>query len=108
MTDRKCAGEDVMHLGPQVDADGSRVCVRHTSDHQIQAGILKPLKDGQPLGQGMSCLALSRREDGTFDVNELYSQKAEASEGAGPAMVNSEQFKNGWDRVFGKTTVGVA
>jgi hypothetical protein len=109
MAKRECTGEDVIHLGPQVAEDGSRVGVRHTKNHEIQTGILTPIKDGQPLGQGVSCLSLSRREDGAFSVDELYDSRSPATESTpGPAMVNSEQYKKGWDLVFGKATVGVA
>ncbi len=111
MAKRECDGQDVVHLGPQVSEDGSRVCLRHKKDHTWQQGILKPVKQGQPLHSEYSCLALEPREDGAFDVNELTTGSGEANastEGAGPAMVNSEKFKTGWDRVFGKATVGIA
>jgi hypothetical protein len=108
MSKRECEGKDVMHLGPQVRADGSRLCVRHKPDHTWQEGILKPVKEGEPLNSEYSCLALERREDGAFDVNVLMEGTAPAAEGSGPAMVNSEKFKTGWDRIFGKSTVGVA
>jgi hypothetical protein len=71
--------------------------------------MVKPLKNGESIPPGLSCLMLEPREDGAYDVNELISgNAAEGSSGSGPAMVNSEKFKTGWDRVFGKTTVGVA
>lgn len=106
MTERsKCAGEDIVHLGPVISEDGSRAAVRHTADHQIQKGVMRPVKDGSPLAADEDCLSLTLRDDGSYDVDELYSAPKTSEK---PAMVNSKEFKTGWDRIFGKQTVGVA
>jgi hypothetical protein len=100
----KCHGRDIVHLGPQISEDGARVALRHTKDHQIQQGILKPVKEGQPLDS--TCLSLDPLEDGSFAVQELYTPPSQKT--PGPAMVNSPAFQTGWDRIFGNRTVGVA
>lgn len=105
----KCDGKDTIHLGPVVDAKGTRACVRHTKDHQVLPGFVRQVKDGSPIHKGDQLINLNYREaDGCFDVEEVYSAKAPAESAAGPAMVNSENFKSGWDRIFGNRTVGVA
>ncbi len=110
MAKHECDGKDYLHMGPQVEADGSRACLRHMPDHTWREGILRPVKEGQPLRSDLPCVAVERQEDGTFSVQELMpgSRTEEAATSSGPAMVNSENFKTGWDRVFGKATVGVA
>lgn len=102
--DKKCNGSDVLHMGPVVNGDGTRQCVRHTKDHKIQVGYLSPVKDGAPLNDS-DLINLTPRDDGSYDVEELYTQAKTDSK---PAMVNSERFKSGWDRIYGKQTVGVA
>lgn len=106
MSDHKCDGKDFLHMGPQVEADGSRACIRHMPDHSWREGVLRPVKEGQPLRTDLPCVAVERQDDGTYSVQELMPGTKQES--SGPAMVNSENFKTGWDRVFGKQAVGVA
>jgi hypothetical protein len=104
-------GEDRMLLGPDL-GDGARPCVRHLPDHSIQTGFVKPLVDGQPIN-GFDEVFAARYDPqhGDYEVKSLYSQPqtgvAQATH-KGPAKVTSNEYRAGYDRIFGKQTVGEA
>lgn len=103
MTDEKkpCPDSDVLQAGPELPG-GARPFIRHTKDHEIQAGMMTPVREGEPLNGRKVFYLEGREQDGDFDVTEI-------TPGTGPAKVNSEKFKTGWDRIFGaKPSVGEA
>lgn len=65
------------------------------SDNELQVGTLRTVKEGQPFNGDL--VRLKHREGGVFDVEDLYSTRS------GPAQVNSEAFRSGWDRTFGSS-----
>jgi hypothetical protein len=107
---------DRMQIGPD-RGDGLHPCVRHTPDHKISPGWVKPLKQGKPLN-GASVVYLQYDPSiGDFEVKSTYepnqpkdmSTKTQASPSTGPAMVASDEYRSGWDRIFGqKAAVGEA
>jgi hypothetical protein len=107
---------DRIHIGPDVGAGDARPCVRHHPDHKITRGWVKPLKDGEPLN-GAEVLSVRYDERvGDFEVQSLYDPKCPKSEestmaraSSGPAMVASNEYRSGWDRIFGhRAEVGEA
>lgn len=107
--DNKCPDDDVLHLGPDL-GNGTHPFVRHRPDHSIEAGLARPFKDGEPLnfcGDGAAVHLSHRGPGAVYDVEDLYTpEKSEAK--SGPSMVNSSEFRDGWDRIFGKQAVGEA
>lgn len=101
-----CPDGDVLKVGPELPG-GARPFIRHKKDHEIQTGIITPVREGEALN-GRNVFHLeSRTQDDDFDVTEIAT--APTPQGTGPAMVNSEEFKTGWDRIFGsKPAVGEA
>lgn len=93
MADNKCEfdGEEVIPLG-------GNACVLHEADHTYQFGTMRPVPDGSPALPGE--ILCQRGEDGR--VRPVYRMKV------GPAQVATEQYRGGWDRVFGKQPVGEA
>lgn len=107
---------DRIQIGPDIGAGDARPCVRHHPDHSITRGWVKPLKNGEPLN-GAEVLAIRYdAQVGDFEVKSVYdpscpqpSESPQASSASGPAMVASEEYRSGWDRIFGqKATVGEA
>lgn len=93
---------DFLSLGPEL-SNGMRPFVRHHDDCSISSGLSRVLKDGDSIEGYDSVLRLTPDKDGqTYSVKTLY----EGSKG--PAKVNSPRYKQGWDSIFGKTTVGSA
>jgi len=98
MSDEKPAGKDrVVPLGPMAP-DRSFPALR-IGEHGVAAGMMVPAVEGQPLGE-RDILTLERIEGApAYEATVLYEGRP--SSHAGPAMVNSREFRSGWDAVFG-------
>lgn len=106
----ECPAEDRLIMGPEL-GDGSHPFIRHTPDHKILSGMVKPLREGQPIIGDQEVLMVkydSRRRD--FAVQTVYDphQHGEATISKGPAKVTSDAYRAGYDRIFGKASVGTA
>ena len=109
--DKKYPSGDELVAGPEI-GNGSRLFVRHTADHKVMAGVMSPVREGQPLMPGAFNLEPIEGTD-RFKVEDLPSMPVPRMEAAaaapkGPAKVNSAAYKSGWDNVFGKQVVGEA
>lgn len=93
---RECHGGDFAVPGPQ-NEDGSVSVVRHGADHQVSVGTLRPLREGQPITGEV--IRLEPRGDGTFSMEKLCD--APEGHGKGPAIVNSQGYRDNWDRIWG-------
>ena len=81
------------------DREGFQVLRRRGEDQPIELGTLRPLRDGKPI-EG-EVVSLRPREDHPFvcDVHtELDARRATA---AGPAQVASDDYRKGWDTIWG-------
>lgn len=105
-----CPGKDVVRMGPDVGG-GHRPFIRHTADHRVEGGFLRQAREGEPLQDG--AVLLSETEDsGVYNVDYEYKaegQKAgQKAAGSGPAQVATDDYRRGWDNIFGNKTVGQA
>ncbi len=58
-------------------------------------GTVTPIEDGKPIPEGYELLAMKKIKDSPWMETEvLYSNK-------GPAKVNNQAYRNGWDAIFG-------
>lgn len=89
----KKTGEDVAFLGPPAEGGGVHV-VRHRPDHTWEAGVLRDVEDGRPLHGEL--VRLTQRDGPGYSVETLHGR------GEGPAMVNSQAYKDGWENIFGQ------
>ncbi|HMJ53010.1 MAG TPA: hypothetical protein VK540_13070 [Polyangiaceae bacterium] len=109
----KRGSRDVALLyAPTDDGKGTRIL--RARGGNIEAGEIRPVKDGQPL-QGGELVRLEPRSDAPCicDVHVLHeTQRREPSspppapsvEPSGrPAQVATEDYRVNWDRVFGAT-----
>lgn len=105
------SGKDLITFGPDL-GDGSRPFFRHRPDHTLETGISRAVTDGQPMNmnEGGSLVKLTPVEDASmYEVETLYEHRTSGQEGKGPAKVNSNAYRSGWDSIFGaKKTVGEA
>lgn len=88
-----CKCQDEILVGPQIAPDGSCVCLRHTDEHQVGLGVMRPIEDGKPVLNG-EVVSLQRIEGDRYAVTTLYH--------AGPSKVSTPAYRDGWDRIFGK------
>jgi hypothetical protein len=112
MAERNKAGvPDVALLyAPTEDGKGARVL--RAREGTVETGEVRPVRDGQPLGQG-ELVRLSPRAEASclYDVEVLHDAKGEPkSESQGeetpaprgrPAQVASDDYRMNWDRIFG-------
>lgn len=93
--DTKCSGEDRLRIGPEL-GDGRYGYVRHTAEHQIEIGAMRPHRDGEPLGA--NSVRLEERGDGEYAVKPVL----EARGHKGPAQVVSDAYRDNWETIFGQ------
>jgi hypothetical protein len=85
-------------------ADGGQVCIANRDDN-LSVGLLKHTEDGESMPDD-ACF-ITRMEGTPF--YKIGESIAELKSGAkGPAKVNSKSYRDGYDRIFGKQTVGQA
>jgi hypothetical protein len=108
--DEKRGSRDVALLyAPTDDGKGARIL--RSRDGNLEAGEVRPIKDGQPL-QGGELVRLEPRTDApcVCDVHVLHeAPRAAATSPAapsGPAQVATDDYRLNWDRVFGSAERG--
>ena len=96
------AGDIALILGK--DADGLHILRRRSEEAPIEAGLLRPMREGKPItGEVVS---LTQRHDlpMVFNVKSEFSTDIEPAERTavdGPAQVASDAYRKGWDAVWG-------
>jgi len=83
--------KDTIAVGPEI-AEGKRLVVRD-KDGKITPGVIETVKDGEPLN-GKTIVSLEHIE-GEYNV---YKVKEEYS--SGPAIVNNQQYRDNYDKIF--------
>jgi len=98
--------EDVVVLGPELPDARGRLVLRKRGE-QIEAGALRPSEEGKPIAHEL--VKLSPREgEEIYDVEVLYDGRPKPVEDArsGPAQVATDDYRAGWNRLFGKRRSG--
>ncbi len=88
--------------GPTEDQQGTRIL--RAREGAIEAGEVRPARDGQPLA-GQELVRLRPRVESPLvcDVEVLYSSRDSASSKDldRPAQVATDEYRRNWDRIFG-------
>jgi hypothetical protein len=85
---------------PTEDNEGFHVLRRRDEDGPVELGTVRPLREGHPIDGEV--VSLKQRKDFPFayDVKvELPEQRATSD---GPAQVATEQYRAGWEKIWGK------
>ena len=86
------------------DERGIHILRRRSEDAPVEAGVVRPLADGQHISGEV--ISMRRREDAPhlYDVTtELDTAVSEpAQPGDGPAQVASDSYRRGWDEIWGR------
>jgi hypothetical protein len=93
-------GDELM-AGPELPG-GARPYIRHTADHKITSGIMRPVKEGEMLYDG--AFQLEHKEGPIFKVSDVFDSKASAPVNKGPAKVATPAYRSNYDNIFGKKT----
>jgi hypothetical protein len=110
MADEPCDRDDEVSIGPGIGGN-ARVCMRHTADHRQIPGIMRPIREGEPLTGHVVTIEPKDPQNGIYrvtgDLTIPSPHAAQMSRGK-PAKVSTEAFRTGWENVFGKQTIGQA
>ena len=94
------------------DADGVHILRRRSEEAPIEAGLLRPMREGKPIDGEV--VSLTQRQDlpMIYDVkSEFGGRDPELPENPilegrpsteGPAQVASDAYRKGWDAVWGR------
>jgi|SRR5580692_4413795 hypothetical protein len=87
-------------------ADGEGASVLRARPGRIEAGEVRPLREGRPLAGGGEVVRLSARAGtpNVYDVDvqcEIPKEPSVSSEGAGPPQVATPAYRESWERTFG-------
>jgi hypothetical protein len=102
--DKRGVKDVALLYAPTDDGKGARIL--RSRDGNLEAGEVRPVKDGQPLS-GAELVRLEPRSDApcVCDVHVLHEGNASTSpspESTGrPAQVATDDYRVNWDRVFG-------
>lgn len=103
---KPCSREDEIKVGPSV-GDDARLFVRHTADHHQVLGVMRPVREGEPLTGNVFTVEPKDPANGVYKVTDLPLPKPAPSTHAGPARANSREFLDGWERTFGGRSAAV-
>jgi hypothetical protein len=94
---------DIAFLGPETPTGRRVVRMRGTQENpEVSLGELRPIKEGEPIyGDVVSLHRRGNSDVCTVETVIEHPLKAKPREAHGPAMVATEAYRDGWDRVFG-------
>jgi hypothetical protein len=93
----------VMFRGKTEDGAGAQVV--RARPGRLEAGEVRPLEEGKPLVAG-EVVSLEQRKDAPALFNVKVQHKVEApaqkTEHHGPAQVATAEYREAWERTFGR------
>ena len=84
------------------DVNGTHILRRRSAEAPVEAGVLRPLREGKPIDGEV--VTLTPRSEGPllFDVkSELPDPRAPRPAGDGPAQVATDAYRKGWEAIWG-------
>jgi hypothetical protein len=97
---RPCDRGDEIKLGPHLGG-GFRPAIRHMADHEQTIGIVRPVREGEALTGNEFRIEPKDPANGVFHVRPPHVEGA----GGRPAKVTSDEYRKGWDSIFGKQEI---
>jgi hypothetical protein len=97
----------VLVHGATLDGRGARVL--RARPGQLEAGEVRPMREGQPIVPGAEVVRLVEREGNAnvYDVKVDYKAPSlpaptPAKSGGGPPQVASPEYRESWERTFAR------
>ncbi len=95
----------VLLTGPTDDGEGLRVV--RAREQRLEAGEVRPLKDGKPLGSGEIVKLAPRPGSPRVCDVEVVAKIGPELRGSGPPQVATSAYRESWDRIFGQADEAV-
>jgi hypothetical protein len=90
-------------FGPSVDGEGLNVLRRRAGSTAVEAGTLRPLQEGRAITGEV--VRLEPRPEAPFlfdcETDEELSTAMRPSLLAGPPQVATDEYRRGWDAIWG-------
>lgn len=97
-----------MVLGPELPSGDGRFVLRKR-DGRIETGAIRKSEEGKPIhGELVRLSPRDADEAGLYDVEVLYDGRPKTDTASGPPKVNSDAYREGWGRLFGKKSKSTA
>jgi hypothetical protein len=95
-------------FGPSADGEGFNVLRRRAGAQTVEAGTVHPLREGRAITGEV--VRMAQREEAPFlfdcETDEELSapRPAQPPSMTGPPQVASEEYRRGWDAIWGSRT----
>lgn len=87
--------------------NGTHILRRRSETSPVEAGVLRPLREGKPIDGEVVSLTPRRDAPLLFDVkSELPDPHPTRAPGEGPVQVASDAYRKGWDAIWGRRRRG--
>lgn len=83
------------------DASGSVYMTECTDDEKVVTVRLDKPTSGVPIKLGQEMCQVRPDDSGHFRIDDALVSDDGDGDADGPAMVNSDAYRSGWDRTFG-------
>ena len=91
-------------FGPAADGDGVNVLRRRAGSSTVEAGTLRPLREGRSIVGEV--VHLEQRAEAPFlfdcETDEELSTTTQSEATAGPPQVATDEYRRGWDAIWGR------
>jgi len=67
----------------------------------VEAGLVRPLKDGEPITGELVTLKPTTENARLCDVEVHHDARPKVKEHAGPSRASTDAYRTGWEEIFG-------
>ena len=96
---QKAGTKDRIVMGPQCEKGHQHVLrIREAEDgtRHVTDGVVGKIDEGKPIGPGVEIVKMVPDGDGSYECETLYRHPG------GPAKVTTEEYRSGWDALWGQ------
>ena len=89
-------------FGPSADGEGVNVLRRRAGTEAVEAGTLRPLREGRAIMGEVVHLEQRREAPFLFDCETDEELSTPRADSAGPPQVATDEYRRGWDAIWGQ------
>jgi len=93
-------------LGPTADNSGVHILRKRPNSDEPEMGTVRPMREGEPIDGEVIALRPRKDMPMVYSVRTEYDPKSNAGHAPslrnpGPAHVSTDEYRRGWDTIFG-------